>query len=36
MRWIDIVNPIYINKIEQIHSHFRSSKAIPIIPDMLL
>ena len=35
MRWIDIVNPVYINKIEQIHSHVGSPKAIPKIPDML-
>ena len=35
MRWIDFVNPVYINKIEQIHSHVGSPKAIPKIPDML-
>ena len=35
MRWIDFVNPIYINKVEQIHTLVGSPKAIPNKPDML-
>ena len=34
MRWIDFVNPVYINKIEQIHTLAGSPKAIPNKPDI--
>ena len=35
MKWIDFVNPVYINKIKQIHTLAGSPKAILNKPDML-